>query len=137
MRRSWTVVACVLLGLAVALLGSTQQASAADEKDQGMLVHHVYFSLKERTPAAKKKLIDACKKYLTKHEGEVFFSAGGLAEDLKRDLNDLDFDVCLTIVFKNKAAHDKYQDHPRHTDFIKENKGDWKKVRVFDSYATK
>ena len=41
--------------------------------------------------------------------------------------------MALTIVFENKAAHDKYQDHKRHLEFIKENKDSWKKVRVFDS----
>jgi quinol monooxygenase YgiN len=48
-------------------------------------------------------------------------------------VNDLDYDVALHIVFKNKAAHDKYQDAPRHQKFIDENKALWAKVRVFDS----
>ena len=43
------------------------------------------------------------------------------------------FDVGLHIVFKNKAAHDKYQDADYHKKFIEENKDNWKKVRVFDS----
>ena len=100
-----------------------------------MISHDVYFSLKDNSPAGKKKLVDACKKYLTGHEGEVFYSAGPLVESLKRPVNDVDFDVALHIVFKDMAAHDKYQDAPRHQQFIDENKGDWKKVRVFDSYA--
>jgi hypothetical protein len=37
-------------------------------------------------------------------------------------------------VFKDKAAHDKYQTHERHLKFIEENKALWGKVRVFDSY---
>lgn len=98
-----------------------------------MIAHNVYFSLKDNSPAAKKKLVDACKKYLAKHPGTVFFAAGTLAEDLKREVNDRDFDVGLHLVFKNKAAHDKYQDAPLHKQFIAENKDNWKKVRVFDS----
>ena len=124
------------LALVVAILASGP-ASAEDRGKEAMLVHSVYFTLKDRTPAARTKLVDACKKYLTKHPGEVYFSAGALAEDLKRPLNDLDFDVALTIVFKNKAAHDEYQDAKRHKQFIEENKETWKKVRVFDSYATR
>ena len=77
--------------------------------------------------------MDACKKYLSKHDGEVYFAAGTLAKDLKREVNDLDFDVALNIVFQERAAHDKYQDNPRHIQFINENKSNWKKVRVFDS----
>ena len=99
-----------------------------------MLSHDVYFQLKDNSADGKKKLVAACKKYLTGHEGEVFFGAGVLAEDLKRDVNDLNFDVALHIVFKDMAAHDKYQVHERHEKFINENKDNWKKVRVFDSY---
>jgi Stress responsive A/B Barrel Domain len=133
------MVFLVVAVLAVTLLVLyARKPQAAEEKDKdAMLVHHVYFTLKERTPEAKKKCVESCKKLLTKHEGEVFFSAGTLAEDLKGDYNDVDFDVCLTIVFKNKAAHDKYQPHKRHQEFIKENKDTFKKIRVFDSYATK
>ena len=40
------------------------------------------------------------------------------------------------LVFVNKAAHDKYQEHPRHLKFIEENKENWEKVRVFDSYLS-
>jgi hypothetical protein len=102
-----------------------------------MLAHMVYFSLKDNSAAEQKKLVDACKKHLSKHAGEVFFAAGTLAGDLKREVNDLDFDVALHMVFLNKAAHDKYQVADRHEDFIKENKANWKKVRVFDSYVMK
>ena len=93
----------------------------------------VYFSLKDNSADAKQKLVDACKKYLGDHDGTVYFSAGVIADDFKRDVNDRDFDVALHLVFKDRAAHDKYQDHARHKQFIEENKENWKKVRVFDS----
>ena len=102
-----------------------------------MLAHNVYFALKDNSVDAKKKLVDACKKYLSSHPGEVFFAAGTRAEDLTREVNDRDFDVALHIVFKDKAAHDTYQDHERHKQFIAENKDNWKKVRVFDSVVSK
>jgi nitrilase len=54
-----------------------------------------------------------------------------------RDVNDRDFDVALHLVFESKAAHDKYQTHPRHLKLIEENKHLWSKVRVFDSYVAK
>ena len=101
-----------------------------------MIVHNVYFTLFDNSPAARQKLIDACKKYLTGHPGEVFFSAGVLCEPLARPVNDREFDVALHIVFKDRAAHDKYQDADRHHQFINENKANWKKVRVFDSDVT-
>jgi hypothetical protein len=129
------VAALVLLALGAAVFVS---APAAEEKKAGsgpMIVHDVYFSLKDNSADAKKKLVEACKKYLTKHPGEVFFAAGTLADDLNRPVNDRDFDVGLHIVFKDKASHDKYADAERHKQFIEENKDNWKKVRVFDTAA--
>ncbi len=100
-----------------------------------MIGHMVYFTLKESTPEARKNLVHACKKYLSDHEGIVHFSAGFLAEEFTREVNDRDWDVALQLVFTDKAAHDRYQDHPRHQQFVAENKPTWKKVRVFDSLA--
>ena len=105
---------------------------AEDPAKEPMLAHLVYFSLNDPTPANRQKLVDACKKYLTDHPGTVFFAAGTVS-DLDRPVNDRDFDVGLHVVFKNRAAHDAYQTHPRHLKFIDENKATWKKVRVFDS----
>jgi hypothetical protein len=96
----------------------------------------VYFKLKDGTAADREKLVEACKKYLSDHDGVVFFSAGVIADDFKRDVNDRDWDVALHLVFADKAAHDKYQDHPQHLKFIEENKETWAKVRVFDSECT-
>jgi len=110
--------------------------SDAGKKGEMMLSHDVYFALKDNSPKARQELVDGCKKYLTKHPGEVFFAVGTLNEDLKREVNDRDFDVALHIVFKDRAAHDKYQDADRHHQFINENKANWKKVRVFDSDVT-
>jgi hypothetical protein len=98
-----------------------------------MLVHNVFFSLKDHSEASKKKLIEACKKYLASHAGVVYFACGTLAEDLKRSVNDRDFDVGLHMVFANKAHHDNYQEAPAHLQFIAESKDKWEKVRVFDS----
>ncbi|MCS7166393.1 MAG: Dabb family protein [Gemmatales bacterium] len=109
---------------------------AQEQQPATWLVHNVYFSLKDNTPQARAQLVEACHKYLSGHEGTVFYAAGILAEDLNRPVNDRDFDVALHIVFKDKAAHDRYQEHPRHKKFIEENERLWKKVRVFDSYAS-
>ena len=117
----------------VAIFGCVQTDAA--EKAQPMLSHDVYFSLKDNSPQAKERLITACKKYLTDHPGTVWFAVGLLAEEMKRDVNDRDFDVALHLVFKNKAAHDQYSRAERHQKFIEENKDNWKRVRVFDSYV--
>jgi hypothetical protein len=98
-----------------------------------MVVHNVYFSLKDNSPAEADKLVQACRKYLTAHPGIVFFACGKLTPELQREINDRDFDVGLHIVFDNLANHDRYQAAATHIQFIEENKAGWKKVRVFDS----
>jgi hypothetical protein len=98
-----------------------------------MVVHNVFFTLHENSSSARQRLVDACKKYLTGHPGEVYFSAGTLCEALSRPVNDREFDVGLHVVFRTMADHDAYQQHPRHLAFVEENKPTWKKVRVFDS----
>lgn len=100
-----------------------------------LLVHNVYFTLKDRSEAARQKLLAACRTYLTGHPGTVFFACGTLAEELQRDVNDRDFDVALHLIFQDQAAHDAYQAAPRHEQFIAENRANWAKVRVFDSVA--
>ncbi len=98
-----------------------------------MLAHNVFFTLADKSAANRDTLIAGCKRYLTDHQGEVFFACGGLAKDLQRDVNDRDFDVALHIVFADPVSQDRYQDSPRHHQFIAECKHLWSRVRVFDS----
>lgn len=101
-----------------------------------MLGHMVYFTLKDRSPAAVDRMVAACQKYLTGHPGTVFFAAGKLVPDLTRPVNQTDFDVALHVVFDSREAHDAYQTAPRHEQFIAENKANWDRVRVFDAYVS-
>jgi hypothetical protein len=98
-----------------------------------MLAHNVFFSLKDNSEASRRKMVEACKKYLAPHPGVVFFGCGTLAHELQRPVNDRDFDIGLHIVFKTQQDHDRYQEAPLHLRFIEENKDNWKTVRVFDS----
>jgi hypothetical protein len=125
----------MLLTVALAVCVSLTSAEAK-KAAKPMIGHMVYFKLKDNTAENRKKLVDACEKYLADHEGVVFFSAGVVADDFKRDVNDRDWDVALHLVFVDKSAHDKYQDHKEHLKFIEENKANWAKVRVFDSELT-
>lgn len=135
MRRTLLFASAGLIVLLGCAMFHGVHPSQAQTKGSKMLSHDVYFSLKDSSPEAKKRLVAACKKYLTGHDGEVFFAAGVLVESLKREVNDVNFDVALHIVFKDMDAHDKYQTAKRHQQFIDENKDTWKKVRVFDSFV--
>ena len=121
----------ILLALTVVLSSLANLVTAAEPQ----LAHMVFFTLAEDTKANREALVAACTKYLKGHEGTVYYSAGALADDLKRDVNDRAFHVALHLVFASKADHDRYQTHPRHLEFIEKNKQLWSKVRVFDSYV--
>lgn len=123
------LVAAAFFALVVAAAG----AQDTPAKKGPLIGHMVYFKLKDGSAAARQKMVDACDKYLSKHDGVVFYSAGPIAADFKRDVNVTDWDVALHLVFADKAAHDRYQDHPDHVKFIAENKESWAAVRVFDS----
>src|SRR5947209_6123180 len=124
MHMRMTIVYGVVVALAAgAYFGLFGPGTTEAGKKGGMMLSHdVYFSLKDNSPKARQALVDACKKYLSKHPGEVFFAAGTVVDELKREVNDRDFDVALHIVFQDLAAHDKYQDAERHKQFIDENK---------------
>lgn len=100
-----------------------------------MLAHMVFFTLKDDSPAAVERLIAGCRRELSGHEGEVFFAAGARAVEFARTVNDDQFHVALCVVFTDKTAHDAYQAHPRHAQFIAEHSSNWRQVRVFDAYV--
>ena len=128
LSAGYTAAICALaVGIGMAI-------HAAEKPDRRMLAHDVYFTLKDRSAKAKAELVAGCKKYLADHPGTVWFAAGALVAEHEREVNDRGFDVALHIVFKNKAAHDKYQDAPEHHKFIEEYNANWETVRVFDSW---
>lgn len=136
MRKLVAMGIVTALTLSAILLWNRPEAEAQGGAQKVPQVGHmVYFTLKDNSEAAKQQFVQACKKYLSGHPGTAFFAAGTLAQDLKRPVNDLDFDVALQLVFQDKGSYDKYADAPRHQQFIDENKEKWSKVRVFDAYV--
>jgi hypothetical protein len=134
MKKVLLACVIVLMMAGLALVAVSQIGRAAEEaRAAKMLAHNVYFSLNDASPAARAKLVEACKKHLSGHPGTVFFAAGTMAEECNRPVNDRDFEVSLHVIFKDKASQDVYQTAARHLKFIEENKDNWKKVRVFDS----
>lgn len=129
-KTIWVTVATLLVG--ALYVGDSLMTTRAAEEEGPKIAHNVYFLLKDASPEAQKKLIDACNMYLTDHPGTLFFAAGTLA-DFDRPVNDRDWHVGLHVVFKDRQAHDQYQQAPRHLQFIEENKENWAKVRVFDT----
>src|SRR5258708_5180733 len=102
MNRWSMIVVVSSVAVAAWVFGAASAAKAAASRNEGpMLLHNVFFTLKEDTDEAKKKLIESCKKYLVNHTGVVYFAVGPRVPDLDRDVNDKQFHVGLHIVFKD------------------------------------
>ncbi len=114
----------------ICIFGLSVGTARAEDPQIG---HMVYFTLKSPTKENKDFFIAAAKKYLKDIDGMVYFSTGTRGEAFARDINDKDWEISLQMVFKNKAAHDKYSDHPQHQAFIKDCLDKVSKVRVFDT----
>jgi hypothetical protein len=99
----------------------------------GEMGHMVFFKLTDSSPKSRAHFAGLCHKYLAKIPGITYFSVGGLADDLNRDVNDKDFDIALHVVFKDRAAYEVYATHPDHLKLIELGAPLWTKVRVFDS----
>ena len=97
------------------------------------IAHMVYFTLEDASEPKVDLLLSECKKYLDDHPGLEYFAVGRLNPELSRPVNDRGFHVSLHTIFSDRAAHDAYQVHPRHLEFIENNKSNWKQARVFDS----
>jgi hypothetical protein len=100
------------------------------------LAHMVFFALKDHSKESRERFLASCEKYLSGHEGTVYFSVGTIAEDkdVEEPVSVKDFDVALHVVFEDKAAKAKYLASERHKRFVDENRGSFAGVRVFDSF---
>jgi len=123
---------CLLPALAVILVVGA--ASRPAEEAGPQQAHMVFFTLKDHSREARQKLVASCHNYLSGHPGTVSFSVGTIAEDVEEPVSVKDFDVALHVVFRDKAAKEQYLVHPRHKQFVEENRASFAKVRVFDSY---
>ena len=123
------------LALTVLCVVVSVRSSNGGESTGTVLAHDVYFTLDDRSAEARQALVEACRKYLASHPGTVFFAAGQRDEAKARDVNDTDFDVSLHVYFESEEAHTAYQEDARHLEFIDKMKGNWKTVRVFDSWV--
>jgi hypothetical protein len=133
------VVRNALIGLAFAVLVASFALDAVARlvgRADPQLAHMVFFALKDRSTESREKFLASCDKYLSEHEGTVYYSAGIIAEDkdVEEPVSVKDFDVALHVVFENKAAKAKYLASERHKTFVDENRESFAGVRVFDSF---
>jgi hypothetical protein len=98
-----------------------------------MIVHNVYFSLKDKSEEAKQTLVANCYNFTSKIPYIEYMAAGVLYEAGHRPVNDRDFEVHLLVILPDAAKLDEYGVAPSHLEFIEKNSANWTGVRVFDA----
>lgn len=97
-----------------------------------MFTHVVFFWLKPGTPdAARQQLLTDCREYLSKVPTVRKLLAGRPA-NTPRAVVDNSYDVALIVTLDDRAAHDVYQEHELHKQFIARNNTHWARVQVYD-----
>lgn len=119
--------------LLVCLCFAACQSARSEGPHGAQVVHHVYFTLRDDTDAAREALVAACEAGLADLPGITYFSAGARDESIDGAANDRDFDVALLVVFEDRGAFDRYLKAPRHLAFVEAQKSNWQLVRVFDA----
>jgi hypothetical protein len=108
-------------------------ALSENQKEKKVLVHHVFFWLKN--PGSKEdlgKLTEGVNS-LKKIESLRMVKIGLPAGTTKRDVIDDSYSLSLLTIFDDVKGHDTYQDHPIHTKFVETYSPLWNKVVVYDS----
>lgn len=97
------------------------------------LIHAVFFWVREGgSREDAEKIVEGCKKHLTKIPTVVRLEAG-VPAGTGRDVVDSSYGAGLHVEFEDIAGHDVYQDHPDHLAFIEECHKHWSKVVVYDT----
>lgn len=97
-----------------------------------MLVHTVLFWLRKDLDAATITEFRSALETLKGIQSAEAVYIGSPAETPERPVIDNSYDYCLTVILKDMAAHDAYQEDPLHVDFLK-NKNLWEKVKIYDA----
>lgn len=98
-----------------------------------MLIHAVYFWLKDSLSAAEKAEFRKGVESLAKIEVSTHTWVGVPSKTERPGIVERSYSIGLVVAFKDMAAHDAYQVHPIHLAFLAKHKTDWAKIVVYDS----
>ncbi len=99
-----------------------------------MFVHTVFFWLVHPESADDRKALRAGLESL-KSVRDITAAYIGTPADTRRPVIDHSYDFSLTFVFADRAAHDAYQVHPVHQEFVAECSHLWQRVQVYDAVS--
>ena len=97
-----------------------------------MFVHTVFFWLNHPERGGDRNALRAGLESL-KSVKEISAAYIGTPAETRRPVIDHSYDFSLTFVFADKAAHDNYQVHPVHQEFVAECSHLWERVQVYDA----
>jgi Stress responsive A/B Barrel Domain len=114
-------------------LGATANALPMQKQEKKVLVHHVFFWLKNPGSLEDRDKLIAGVKSLAKIETIKMIHVGVPASTEKREVIDNSYAVSELMFFDNEKDQKTYQDHPIHQKFIQEHAHLWEKVVVYDT----
>jgi hypothetical protein len=97
-----------------------------------MLIHSVYFWFKPDADPAVVARFEAGLRELTAIPDIQTAHFGRPEATPKRPVIDDSYAWALVETFADLAAHDRYQEHALHQQFLREFSGTWQKVQVYD-----
>lgn len=97
-----------------------------------MFVHTVFFWLKHPENQEDYQALRTGLESL-KAITEISVPYIGRPAETRRPVIDHSYDVSLTLVFADQAAHDLYQTHPVHLAFVDTCAHLWERVKIYDA----
>lgn len=130
-RRSF--IQKMAAGVSAAVLAPVAVQASPAVGLSGVLIHHVFFWLKEPGNQQVRKQFEAALKKLLKVKTIKISHIGIPASTESRDVVDHSYSYSLMVVFDTREDQDSYQVDPIHQAFVAENSHLWNKVVVYDS----
>ena len=127
-----------LLKIGAIAAGMVVSASAAQAETiyRDQIQHIVLFDLVDDSEAAVDALVNGCYEYLADIDGVYEINVGVRQADRTGGANATDYDVALTVILADEAAHVAYDGDPSHLTFVGLFRDNWENVRVLDSTLT-
>ena len=98
-----------------------------------MLIHTVFFWLKPELSAEQRSEFRRAVETLGGIKAVDKIYVGTPAATERRPIIDASYDVALTVVCRDVAAHDAYQVDPLHLAFVEQCKTFWTRVQIYDA----
>lgn len=99
-----------------------------------MFVHTVFFWLAHPESQSDREALHAGIESL-KGINHIATAYVGKPADTRRPVIDHTYDFSATFVFADEAAHDAYQVHPVHLEFVAECAHLWNRVQIYDAVS--